>query len=438
MERCPNWSNQKSEKEDSRSMTLARKVGYLVLMVFILFSFSCATSEKNRSTKGLLEELDRRIEQVLPPWTPVEVGITESGSTTLSPYNQVVDVKVWGRTYSFQDALLPTSITIGNKEILASPIRLVGTMKGKPIQWKREGAFLFKHDKAQATVSGWQNSKDLIVNTTSKVEYDGMMRVDLVVMSRPRGENSAELDKLWLEIPIKEELASLFHFWPRRGTALNSGAVPDTGLTLPFRPLLWLGWEQEGLSWFAESDEGWQPRDPSKCIEIVKKEGKVVLRLHLLDAQAGKLPLTLTFGFQATPVKPIPKNFHDWRICHGAGYGIEDQPYNKGTDRTILDRIEELGVKTLVFHGNWQPVQNYGRAKKGAKLRSLVSACHRHGIKLLLYFGYELSSLAPEWGKLADQVLQKTPQGDLIKVDGTANQSKGIIWFATIANGEIL
>ncbi|MBM3236752.1 hypothetical protein FJZ31_10705 [Candidatus Poribacteria bacterium] len=351
------------------------------------------------------------IEQVLHPFEEVIAQTTEQG----------VGVSVWGRTYQFANAPLPTSITTacslpvdgegrgGGEEILASPIRLVGVVDGKMIVWERGGAFLFRCNKAQATVSGWQANEALIVNTTSQIEFDGMMRVDLVVM--PQRGASPKLSGLWLEVPLRVEQATLFHYWPGHwGSAENSGVVPESGLTLPFKPFVWLGWEEGGLSWFAESERGWQPKDVSRYIEVVRQDKEMVLRLRILDTQPLRLPLTFTFGFQATPVKPIPKEFHEWRICHGASYGIEN---HEEEAKAVLDRVADLGVKTLVFHEHWTPIQNYWETTQEAKLKNLVSECHKRGIKLLLYFGYELSTLAPEWGKLADKVLVKNPQGGL-------------------------
>ncbi|MFQ6113960.1 MAG: glycoside hydrolase domain-containing protein [bacterium] len=342
------------------------------------------------------------IKWVLPPWTEVIAQTTEQG----------VDVSVWGRTYSFAKAPLPTSVTTVDEEILASPIRLVGTLDSKPIAFQRKGALLFRQHKAQAIVSGWQANDTLIVNTTSQVEFDGMMRVDMVVM--PQRGTSPELSQLWLEVPLKCERVTLFHYWPGRwGSAENSGAVPKTGLALPFKPFVWLGWGEGGLSWFAESDEGWHPKDANRCIEVMRQGEEMVLRIRILDSLPPRLPLTFTFGFQATPVKPIEKEFHEWRICHGANYEIKNQPVEEGETETVLDRMIELGVKTLVFHEHWTPIQNYFKTTREAELKNLVSECHKRGIKLLLYFGYELSTLAPEWGELADEVLVKNPQGGL-------------------------
>lgn len=39
---------------------------------------------------------------------------------------------------------------------------------------------------------------------------------------------------------------------------------------MPFKALLWLGNEERGLGWYAESDRSWQPEDPEKAIELVR------------------------------------------------------------------------------------------------------------------------------------------------------------------------
>ncbi|MCD6506462.1 hypothetical protein J7M22_07520 [Candidatus Poribacteria bacterium] len=331
---------------------------------------------------------------VIPPWTPVEAEAV----------GEEVRIEIWGRTYLFEGSPFPTSIITAEREILSSPIRLVGTVDGKPIAWKGTGSALLRRDDDVAVVSGWGESGSLILNVTSHVEFDGMMRVDMVVTNHRTA--SPTLEGLYLEIPLRADRSKLFHYWPGRwGSAENSGAVPQDGLKLPFKPFIWLGWEEGGLSWFAESDKGWRVSDPNCAVEVISQGEGRILRLHLLDSPLNAFPLTITFGLQATPVKPIPRDFHEWRICHGAYYGMVED----GT----LDRMAEMGVRTLVFHESWTPVQNYWITDRETELKRLASECHKRGIKLLLYFGYELSTLAPEWGELSDDVLVKNPQGRL-------------------------
>jgi hypothetical protein len=361
--------------------------------------------------------------KLIAPWTPVTVKTNASGVT----------VGVWGRTHKLAN-VLPSSIVTAGGEILAAPIRLVGRVSGKPIEWTRGGNFVFRADKSHAIISGWQAGDDLIVNTTTRVEFDGMMRVDLVVL--PQRKMTPKLEQLWLEVPIKRERATLFHYFPGQwGKSKNSGELPEAGLTLGFKPFVWLGNEDSGLGWFAESDKGWQPQAADRVIEVVPQGHEVLLRVRLLEQGpavskpplpvAVKLPLTFTFGFQATPVKPWPKDFHEWRIWHVPQLGVGStlpipkewwmchRAFPDRNPLAVLDRGAKLGAKTAVFHEDWAPIQNYPMTFPETDFKRIVSACHQRGMKVLVYHGYEFSPLAPEWAELHDEILVKNSKGDI-------------------------
>ncbi len=348
--------------------------------------------------------------KLIAPWTPVTVKTNASG----------VEVGVWGRTHKLTN-VLPSSVVTAGGEILAAPIRLVGKVSGKPIEWKRGGNFVFCADKSHAIVTGWQAGDDLIVDTTTRVEFDGLMRVDLVVL--PQHKMMPKIEQLWLEVPIKRERASLFHYFPGQwGKSKNSGELPEAGLTLPFKPFVWLGREDSGLGWFAESDKGWQPQAADRAIEIVPQGNEVLLRIRLLDSTV-KLPITFTFGFQATPVKPWPKDFHEWRIWHVPQLGVGltlpipkewwlcHRAFPDRNPLAVLDRGAQLGAKTAVFHEDWAPIQNYPMTFPENDFKRIVSACHQRGMKVLVYHGYEFSPLAPEWAELHDEILVKNSKG---------------------------
>lgn len=336
------------------------------------------------------------------PWTPIMVH----------QVGEEVSIGVWGRRYHFSKSPLPSSITTAEADLLAAPMRLVGQTESGEIVWTQSGIQVWERPEEQVTLLGWLSSDAVIANFIVCAEFDGIVRMDLTLAPLPQPKT--KLTRLWLEIPMRKEHATLFHYWTGRwGSAENSGAVPESGLALPFKPILWVGWEDGGLCWFAESDKNWQPADANRVLEVVPDSDAVLMRMHLLDTPPQRLPVSFVFGIQATPVKPMPKDFHEWRICHGAFYEMEQKPAAEGAKQTALDRAAQLGVKTLVFHESWTPVQNYWRTTHEAELRRLIDACHQRGIKLLLYFGYELSTLAPEWTSLADKVLVKNPAGGL-------------------------
>ena len=350
---------------------------------------------------------------VLPPWTAVTVKQAKAET----------EVCVWGRSHHFADAALPVGIRAGGEELLAAPIRLVGQADGHPCEWRKGGHWVFGADKAQVTVSGWQSCEELAVNTSTRIEYDGMVRIGLTVV--PQYKKNPKFERLWLEIPLKRENAGLYHYYPGTwGKAANSGAITNAGFVLPFKPFVWCGNEERGLGWFSESDQGWQPQAEDRVIELLPQGEAMVLRVRLSDSEM-KLPATFTFGLQATPVKPWPKDFHEKRIWHASELGVSitlpvpkewwlcHRAFPDRKPLQKLDRARELGVKTVVFHEDWVPVQNYPVTYPEAEFKGIVDACHKRGMKVLVYEGYELSSLAPEWPELHKEVLVKNRSGAL-------------------------
>ncbi len=349
---------------------------------------------------------------VPPPWTPVTVKADKAGT----------EVGVWGRTHRFAQSALPVGVSAGGQELLAAPVRLVCEADGQPVAWSKGGHWTLQADRAQATVCGWQSDGNVAVNTSTRIEYDGMALIGLTVM--PQAKRAVKLGRLWLEIPLRREQVGLYHFYPGKwGAAANSGAAPAEGMALPFKPFVWLGNEARGLGWFAESDQGWLPASAERVIEVLPQGDAVVLRVRLADSEI-KLPATFTFGLQATPVKPWPKDFHEKRIWHASELGVGvTMPVPKEwflchrafPDRDPLpklDRAKRLGVKTVVFHEDWIPIQNYPVTEPEQDFKAIVDACHRRGMKVLVYQGYELSPLAPEWAELHDQVLKKNEKGE--------------------------
>lgn len=102
--------------------------------------------ESPRATgAGLLAEDPAALKRIAP-WTPVKAKTGKAG----------VEVGVWGRTYRFAGAPLPTSVETAGEEILAAPVRLAGRENGKPLEWKTGGARLFGRTHSAAVVTGWQ------------------------------------------------------------------------------------------------------------------------------------------------------------------------------------------------------------------------------------------------------------------------------------------
>lgn len=360
-------------------------------------------------------------------------------------------VSIVGRSYTFgADGMISSVISEGN-ELLAAPMRLVLEEDGQSAQFQNDyltnesESFIQNRSDEQAVICGCKQSERFIVDFCTTISYDGVCSIDLKLMSRGLTVAQAlgvegfkplnfKLDKLWLEIPLKKELCSLYHMHPggekycydntviKNSSTSGSGKIPKGGFHIPFKPILWLGNEERGLGWFSENDRNWQNESKNKAIEIVHTETAAVLRIRFLDSHPANwtseytkgfshyAPIDFHFGFQATPVKPFPKNPYIHNALH-LDCGIKV----KGNYRDFLgagnrfDRLKEKGVTTLILHEKWNKSQNWFEISEftASQLQYIVDECHKRGIKVYTYFGYEISTMSPMWSQLSDKVVNK-------------------------------
>lgn len=114
---------------------------------------------------------------------------------------------------------------------------------------------------------------------------------------------------------------------------------------------------------------------------------------------------------QTRPQKGKPAKVHGCTQFTEGKFGKGLRIYR---DRLFLDVAKELGVRTIVFHEHWTDIQNYTETTHEEKLRSLVKALHNRNMRLAVYFGYEMSNIAPEWEHYSDECLVKGTGGQLV------------------------
>lgn len=368
-------------------------------------------------------------------------------------------VHVVGRDYTFGADGMITSIRSQGHELLAAPIRVVVKEDGSEAVWDRNypenesESFVQCRDDEQITLCGAMQSERFIVDVMNVVHYDGSVDMDLKLMTRGKtvaqvfgiaGVKPArfQLDRLWLEIPLKAEACSLFHMFPNSAMKLADGSVreqqtmsmsgrlPEKSAGLPFKALLWVGDEERGLGWYAETDCGWQPEDPDSAIELVREEDQLILRLRLLDSHPESwqgdpergmdiyYPISFRFGIQATPVKPFPRQPYPNNTFHvDCGIKIKGNYMDFFSAENRFDRLVEKGVTTLILHEKWNKSQNWFQLSEFTRkqLCFICDECHKRGIKVLPYFGYEISAMAPVWSDLGSKLTvnreDQTPLG---------------------------
>ena len=223
--------------------------------------------------------------KVYPPFTPVKV----SGAS----------MEVVGRKYKLNGFCLFDSIESLGRELLASPVALVGKAAGKEIVWSKGEVSGRAEYEDEAVFKGSISSPQIQVESTAVIGEDGCAEV--TIKFRP-GPSKTSVDSLKLIVPLKDKEMPLFHYVADNAMRLNyagktprggkikwcyapweSGWMPyrwkveepgsDDGVLItgadpiqwynqrtwdhrPFIPYIWLGAEERGLAFFMENEEG--------------------------------------------------------------------------------------------------------------------------------------------------------------------------------------
>ena len=365
--------------------------------------------------------------KVPEPWIPLKM---ESNKNELS-------IKCWGREYQFDGKSFIRNIVSAGESILAHPVCITAQADGKDVDWNGDKVEIVSSDSDQIVISQEIKSPNsLIIKARTEIDFDGMLRIDWSISSN--NSKPIQLEKLSMKIPILKSFAKYFYFYPSVGPYEKSaGALESKDKSMGFYPYIWIGDEERGLSWFAESNEYWFNSDSNKQIEIKHNNDDVTLWLRLVSNPVTIIPgeeansavkfiksgepdepirtdyydkmLRYTFGIQATPVKPVTSDAWDYRTTIIQQQTLGFQPRLNVTDE-LLDTYQKAGVRTVVMFEHWADAEAYVKTPHGDLLKDIISRCHDRGFKVLLYFGFLISDIIPEWKEFGKDclVLPKT------------------------------
>ena len=381
---------------------------------------------------------------VLKPWTPVKAEKTAEGYS----------LGVWNRTYTLDKrSLFFSSVVSGGKELLLRPITLKIENKGvETVFCPAEHFLLAGGDDESRTVVSAAESSTVVVNVQTETSFDGVNDITFSIM--PRGKSVAQVffgleneekfcpTSAALEIALRKENIAYYHTYPQGIDPVDpsdptipsamgaAGFIPKGGFTSQFKEQIYLGGEEVGLGLFFSTDEVFSLKDPKKAFTVEEKEDCYLLKINIFDEippewrdrgeneehAVDMLPLTLRFGLQTTPIRPFPENPYEEKNLHIDCYkkvlnNYEDflsNPVVEGDEEIGFDRIERLGVKTLYIHEKWNDLQNSPILTEAteARLKYIIKECHARGIRVIPYFGYELSTLSPLFEKYGDEFLR--------------------------------
>ncbi len=282
--------------------------------------------------------------EVPPPWTDVE---EEDGS-----------IRVWERTYDVKDALILGGVNIKGQEMLAGPVALVLEKDGVQTRFEKGQTAVINQDATRVDFVSIGGDERLTVSTRSWIEYDGCMWTEMKLHPR----EPVAFDSMWLELPFVPEQARNFNYWIDKESGSNAGLLPDDGIRQTYRPYIWLGDVDRGLSWFTEEYREWFVEHPERtaCLFVEPGNANEPTRLRIMLAVAPSVldaSMAMEFGLMGTPMRPMPKNWRQYdHYCGwskigafsrwGSGYFIKE-PDDPEDFQTRLERFHNQSPYVL-------------------------------------------------------------------------------------------
>jgi hypothetical protein len=317
-------------------------------------------------------EFDYAIPSDPPAWDNNQCGISDKVPAPWSDM-KVIDgntIECWGRQYVFNNSLFPSQIKSGQYSMLEAPVSL--TVSGKTFNAPCE-VKVIKQSPSVVELECTAKDGQMSVKTNISVEFDGFMWVKMDITP----EKTFTVNSMILDVPLKKDCASLFNQMRKfymdyqKGFA---GAVTDKTIDADiyrYNPVIWLGNNDIGLEWFAQDMRGWHNKNKEKALQVISSGNTEILRLNLIDSSVElNQPRHIEFGLQATPVRPLTK---DWRKLR-SGKNIE-----------------------LWFP--WEVIHNIPDAEyKKPDYEQQKKALTANGKKMFHYFAtYTMSPFCPEW-----------------------------------------
>jgi hypothetical protein len=259
--------------------------------------------------------------KIVPPFIPMTIKGNE--------------VSCLLRKYVIGDSGFPDKIIAKDDAVLSSPVDCVVISGGKELAWKTSGVnFTEKLDDSVKYSSESENAV-LKMKVSGEFDYDGLLK--LTLKFSPKNKNE-KVDSLYLDIPVRKEIAKLFHasgsgnrsnpagYIPKgEGIVWKSRSIPHT--LENFIPYIWVGEEEKGVCYAADWDKDWVHSSEKDAVELIRKNnGDVLIRLNLVNGTVFDRDREIVISLMATPIKPMPEGWRGWSDNYSV-FGLPGDKY---------------------------------------------------------------------------------------------------------------
>ena len=332
------------------------------------------------------------------------------------------------KKYIFDNSLMPTKIEINGVDILTEPVAINLGFEESHNGFEDFYCQITERTPEKIVAILAATCGNVVINETVTAEVDGFVKIDLKVSSfwmfSKDGKKTPKLNKMNITVSVKEKYSSLFHYWPNdRQSILPASDVVNSGATenfeFMFKPYVWTGNNREGLGlYFGDTFEPFQLENEDKCIIVNKNKESTTITLNMLDNMPENWqgrddnwcetlkPQFFTIGFQATPVVKKKTLSYDeyYKRIHVVNRAFVDEKN--------IDFFAQKGVKWVIAHEDWTAIQNYGMPYNEENFKEVVKKYHKKGIKVMVYYGYEYSTITPKFTENCNSYLNKTVNGN--------------------------
>lgn len=271
-----------------------------------------------------------------PPFEPVRVLSNRESSGDLI-------VSVWGRRYRFERGPLPVAIVSQNMEMFARPPRFtVDLGRGdQTVMWGSPSILEQRTDMVVLSTRGHAGPLEFTAET--RIEYDGMIRVDLEFQAT----QAVRIQRYTYELTLPVEVAKSFnHHVPydyaslrvdKREMLAAAGAFPDSSRRFAFVPTFFIGNRSVGLEWWCETNASWVGSGKPRPLELGhRREGPYFLVEPIAAPTVLEKNTTWsdTFAIFPTPLRAPPKNWRSIRFT--SSWGRAPKPEERHLRRAFI------------------------------------------------------------------------------------------------------
>ena len=274
------------------------------------------------------------------PWLGNNIGCEDIVPRIFTP----VEVKRgdvichYAKEIRLAGSALPAAISAAGVDLLAAPIHLRARMAGAEFVLESGRLHRGRISPTRAAYTGRASGRGMAADISYVFEYDSTARIEMTLAPVAGAVN---IERLQLVIPFP--LAAATHYMANGvnmrqsnqaglisgvgtfGRVWDSRSVKAQKMTIgSFVPIVHVGNLSSGITWFADSDQGWWPSEKEPAIEIVRTDKGTVDLICNLAADAAVLdaPRTIVFGLCVAPVRKVS---YYRTTAHTIGFGYEQE-----------------------------------------------------------------------------------------------------------------